>query len=59
MPVPKDLLTNVDRTKSELLEDFDAEGVNASAEGGRNRRHDDDDDEDGMPQGQRVQCAQQ
>jgi len=59
LPVPKDLLTNVDKTKSELLEDFDSEGVNASAEGGRGRRHDDDEDEDGMPQGQRVQCAQQ
>jgi len=64
LPVPKDILTNVDKTKCEILEDFDTDGVNSNAEGGK-RRHghghgDDDDDEgDGMPRGQRVQCAQQ
>jgi len=63
LPVPKDLLTNVDRTKSELLEDFDSTGVNANAEGGRGRGgHDEDwEDEDGGHghRGQGVQCAQQ
>jgi DnaJ family protein A protein 2 len=62
LPVPKDLLVNVDKTKCELLEDFDQDGVNSKAEGGRGGRHhhdDDDDEEDGMPRGQRVQCAQQ
>jgi DnaJ family protein A protein 2 len=57
LPVPKDLITNVDKTKAELLEDFDQDGVNANAEGGKPRTQ--DDDEDGMPRGQRVQCAQQ
>jgi DnaJ family protein A protein 2 len=59
LPVPKDLLTNVDKTKTELLEDFDAEGVNSHAEGGKGRGRGDDDDDDDMPRGQRVQCAQQ
>jgi len=60
LPVPKDLLTDVDKTKCELLEDFDVDGVNSHAEGGRARHgHDDDDDDDGHPRGQRVQCAQQ
>lgn len=61
LPVPKDLLTNVDKTKAELLEDFDEHGTNARAEGGRGRgRGDEDDEDDDMPRGgQRVQCAQQ
>jgi DnaJ family protein A protein 2 len=61
LPVPKDLLTGVDKTKCELLEDFDQDGTNPNADGARSRHghgHDDEDD-DGMPRGQRVQCAQQ
>lgn len=59
LPVPKDMLTNVDKTKAELLEDFDKDGVNANADGARGRNQHDDDEDDGMPRGQRVQCAQQ
>lgn len=61
LPVPKDLLTNVDKTKAQILEDFNESSTNPNAEGGRSRRRggDDDEDEDGMPRGQRVQCAQQ
>jgi DnaJ family protein A protein 2 len=66
LPVPKDLLTVSDseKAKAEVLEDFDKDGVNSSAEGGKGRsrhQHGDDDDEedDGHPRGQRVQCNQQ
>jgi DnaJ family protein A protein 2 len=59
LPVPKDILTNVDKTKCEILEDFDSDGVNSQAEGGKRRMQGDDDEDDGMPRGQRVQCAQQ
>jgi len=60
LPVPKDLLTNVDRSKAELLEDFDESGTNARAEGGRGRPgYDEEDEDDDMPRGQRVQCNQQ
>jgi len=59
LPVPKDLITNVDKNKAQYLEDFDETSTNTNAEGGRRRGGDDDDDEDGMPRGQRVQCAQQ
>jgi len=64
LPVPKDLLvlSEEDKKKAEVLDDFDKDGVNSNAEGGkgRNRHHDDDDDEDdGQPRGQRVQCNQQ
>jgi DnaJ family protein A protein 2 len=58
LPVPKDLLTNVDKSKCEYLEDFDETGTNSHAEGGRGRAGDEDDED--MPRGgQRVQCAQQ
>jgi DnaJ family protein A protein 2 len=59
LPVPKDLITNIDKNKAEFLEDFDETSTNTNAEGGRRRGGDDDSDEEGMPRGQRVQCAQQ
>lgn len=59
LPVPKDLLNNVDKTKCELLEDFDSTGMNDHAEGGRGRDDDDDYEDEDMPRGQKVQCAQQ
>jgi DnaJ family protein A protein 2 len=59
LPVPNDLLTNVDKTKCEILEDFDTEGTNPHAEGGKSGMHGEDDDEDMPRGGQRVQCAQQ
>jgi DnaJ family protein A protein 2 len=59
LPVPKDLITNVDQNKAVFLEDFNESGQNTNAAGGRRRGDDDDDEEDGMPRGQRVQCAQQ
>jgi DnaJ family protein A protein 2 len=59
LPVPENLITNVDKTKCELLEDFDSDGVNSHAEGGKDRKDDDDDYEDEPQGGQRVQCAQQ
>lgn len=61
LPVPKDLITDFDKNKVEYLEDYDETSTNSNAAGGRSRHGhgDDDDDEDGMPRGQRVQCAQQ
>jgi DnaJ family protein A protein 2 len=67
LPVPKDLLvlSDADKKKAQVLDDFDKDGINASAEGGKGRRgghghgDDDDEDEDGQPRGQRVQCNQQ
>jgi DnaJ family protein A protein 2 len=66
LPVPKDLLvlSDAEKKKAEVLDDFDKDGVNTDPTGGRGRkgRHDDDDDyedEDGQPRGQRVQCNQQ
>jgi len=64
LPVPKDILTNVDKSKAELLEDFDESGTNSRAEGGKGRHrggYEDDEDDDDMPRGggQRVQCNQQ
>jgi len=67
LPVPKDLLTNFDRTKAELMEDYDESSRNTKASGGKRKRgnqYDEDEDyedeeETGMPRGQRVQCAQQ
>jgi len=37
LPVPKDLITNVDKDKAVFLDDFDESGTNARAEGGRGR----------------------
>jgi len=65
LPVPKDLLvlSDADKKNAQVLDDFDKDGVNANAEGGKGRsRHpgeDDDDEDDGQPRGQRVQCNQQ
>jgi DnaJ family protein A protein 2 len=66
LPVPKDLLvlSEEDKKKAEVLDDFDKDGVNTHAEGGKGKsRHhhgdDDDEDDDGHPRGQRVQCNQQ
>jgi len=60
LPIPKDLLTGFDRTKAEILDDYDESNTNTNAAGGKTRGGgDDDDDEDGMPRGQKVQCAQQ
>jgi len=60
LPVPKDLITNYDKKTAEFLDDYDETSTNPNAAGGRQRRGDEDDDEeDGMPRGQRVQCAQQ
>jgi len=65
LPVPKDLLvvSDSEKSKAQVLDDFDQDGVNSSAEGGKGRnRHqhgEDDDDEEGGPRGQRVQCNQQ
>jgi DnaJ family protein A protein 2 len=69
LPVPKDLLvlSDEDKKKAQVLDDFDQDGVNSHAEGGKGRRGhhghghgDDDDDEEGHGQGgQRVQCNQQ
>lgn len=63
LPVPKDLLvlSDAEKNKAEVLEDFDKDGVNSNAEGGKGRsRHGDDDEDDDMPRGgQRVQCNQQ
>jgi len=62
LPVPKDLITNVDKNKVEYLQDFDESGTNTHAEGGKGRHrhgHGDDDDDDDEPRGQRVQCNQQ
>lgn len=59
LPVPKNL-ANLDRSKCEILKDFDKGNMNSHAEGGRGRpSEDDDEDEDGQPRGQRVQCNQQ
>jgi DnaJ family protein A protein 2 len=57
LPVPKDLITNVDKSKCQYLEEFDETGTNPHAEGGRKRSAEEDDED--MPRGQRVQCAQQ
>ncbi len=71
LPVPKDLLTNIDRTRAELMEDYDEGSRNTKASGGKRKRgnqYDDDEDyedvdddegESGIPRGQRVQCGQQ
>lgn len=60
LPVPKDLITTIDKNTAQYLEDFDETSTNPNAAGGKSRGHGDDDDEDGMPRGgQRVQCAQQ
>jgi len=59
LPVPKDLITNFDKKTAEYLDDYDETSTNPNAAGGRSRGGDDDEDEDGMPRGQRVQCAQQ
>lgn len=57
MPVPKNL-PNMDRNKCVVLEDFDKDGMNSDAAGGKARV--DEEEEDGMPRGgQRVQCQQQ
>jgi DnaJ family protein A protein 2 len=58
LPVPKDIITNVDKTKAQYLEDFDETATNSSAAGGRARGQDDD-DEEGPRGGPGVQCAQQ
>jgi DnaJ family protein A protein 2 len=58
LPVPKDLIKNEEKTKCELLEDFDSDGVNSHAEGGRKRSNDEDEDDDNQ-HGRGVQCAQQ
>ena len=62
-------MTNFDRTKAELMEDYDESSRNTKASGGKRKRgnyYDEDEDyedeneeETGMPRGQRVQCAQQ
>jgi DnaJ family protein A protein 2 len=57
LPVPKDLITNVDKSKCQVLDDFDPDGVNSHAEGGRAKKKSEDEDDE--PRGQRVQCAQQ
>jgi DnaJ family protein A protein 2 len=61
LPIPKDLITNIDKTKCEILEDFDSDGLNSHAEGGKGRKGEDDEDDEDNPggRGQRVQCAQQ
>jgi len=58
LPVPKNTL-NVDKKACVVMQDFDENSTNSSAEGGKQKgRHDDDDDD--MPRGgQRVQCNQQ
>jgi len=58
LPVPKNLPTNVDKTKCILLEDFDESTQNPHAEGGKQSAHDEEEDPRGGG-GQRVQCAQQ
>lgn len=59
LPVPKDTLGKVDQSQCKTLEDFDKEGVNASAQGGKGRMDEEDDEDDDNPRGQRVQCGQQ
>ena len=58
LPVPKTLIT-LDRSKCEILKDFEKANVNSHAEGGKGRSEEEDEDEEGMPKGQRVQCQQQ
>jgi len=60
LPVPKNL-SNVEKSKCVVLEDFEEGSQNTHAEGGKHRAGDYDDEEDGYPRGggQRVQCAQQ
>jgi DnaJ family protein A protein 2 len=57
LPVPKDLITNIDKNKCEVLDDFDEDGINSHPEGGKGKKHSEDDEDE--PRGQRVQCAQQ
>jgi DnaJ family protein A protein 2 len=59
LPVPEDLITDLDKNKFELLGEFDSDGVNSHAEGGKHGMNGDDDDDEEIPGGQRVQCAQQ
>jgi len=71
LPVPKDLLTNFDRSKAEIMDDYEEGKRNTKASGGKRKRgnqydedyedeeEDDDEEDGGMPRGQRVQCAQQ
>lgn len=59
LPVPKDLITNVDKNKAQFLEEFDETSTNTNAQGGRARGGDDDDDDEDPRRGQGVQCAQQ
>jgi DnaJ family protein A protein 2 len=60
LPVPKDLVSNVDQSKAIYLEDYDEWSTNTSASGGKSRGDKEDEfDDDSMPRGQRVQCAQQ
>jgi len=51
-------LTGFDKNKAMILKDFDPSGVNSNPGGGRARGEEEEEDE-GMPRGQRVQCAQQ
>ena len=51
------MLTNVDRSKAEILDDFDESGTNTHAEGGQEK--DNDEDYEDVPSGPGVQCAQQ
>jgi len=61
LPVPK--LPSVEKSKCIVMEQFDKDSMNSKAEGGHSRNgqneEGDEEDEDGMPSGQRVQCAQQ
>jgi DnaJ family protein A protein 2 len=59
LPVPEDLITDLDKNKFELLEEFDSDRVNSHAEGGKHGMNEDDEDDEDMQGGQRVQCAQQ
>jgi DnaJ family protein A protein 2 len=59
LPVPKNPL-NVDKKSCVVMQDYDENSTNSSAEGGKQKGRGGDDDDDDMPRGgQRVQCQQQ